>query len=66
MKGFSEHPSFMLEFESNEKSVQKFKEFANQQKIKYTAFENKKKKTFQAVVDRKWEEVIYKFVNDFH
>lgn len=38
--------------------------FANQHKIKYTAFENQK--TFWAVVDRKWEEEIYQFVNNFH
>jgi hypothetical protein len=61
MKGFSERPSFLMEF-TNEQNIQKFKQFAKREKINYTAFENDKR--FRAVIDRKWEEKIYEFSNN--
>lgn len=61
MKGFTERPSLILEFNS-EQGVGKFKAFANREKIYYTLFQTDHK--FRAVIDRKWEEKIFEFSNN--
>jgi len=65
MKGYKESPSFLLEF-NNENFFNSFKTFAAQQDIHYTAFFVNETKQFKAVVDRKWEESVYAFVNNFN
>ena len=62
MKGFTERPSFLIEFNTGD-SIKRFKEFAISHSIVYTAFENDR--SFRAVVDRKWEEAVFKFVNNY-
>lgn len=61
MKGFTERPAIILEF-SSEHGLDRFRAFANREKIYYTLFQTDKK--FRAVIDRKWEEKIFDFSNN--
>ena len=60
MKGYTERPSFIVEFE-NEQRLNRFKAFIGNENL-YTAFQSGR--SIYAIVDRKWEKKIYEFVNN--